>query len=61
MYSVGENEDAINQAREAFHAHLAATKKAQQTPDYTDEELMMEERDLEQEFAGKCCLSGEAC
>lgn len=22
-------------------------------PDYTDEELMMEERDLEQEFAGK--------
>ncbi|KAK3100612.1 hypothetical protein FSP39_022596 [Pinctada imbricata] len=54
----GENEDAINQAREAFHAHLAATKKAQQqTPDYTDEELMMEERDLEQEFAGPVALS----
>jgi len=54
---VGATEDAINQAREAFHAHLATTKKSlqsQQAPDYTDEELMMEERDLEQEFAGLC-------
>lgn len=50
---LGAEEDAINQAREAFHAHLAAQKKVQQQPDYTDEELMMEERDLDQEFNGQ--------
>jgi hypothetical protein len=43
----------LNQAREAFHAHLAAQKKVQQQPDYTDEELLMEERDLDQEFNGQ--------
>lgn len=48
----GATEDAINQAREAFHAHLASTKRAQQAPDYTDEELLMEERDFEQDYAG---------
>ncbi|XP_021348367.1 neurobeachin-like isoform X1 [Mizuhopecten yessoensis] len=53
----GATEDAINQAREAFHAHLASTKRAQQTPDYTDEELLMEERDFEQDYAGPVALS----
>ncbi|CAG2207946.1 NBEA [Mytilus edulis] len=53
----GAEEDAINQAREAFHAHLSAQKKVQQQPDYTDEELMMEERDLDQEFNGPVALS----
>lgn len=53
----GAEEDAINQAREAFHAHLAAQKKVQQQPDYTDEELLMEERDLDQEFNGPVALS----
>ena len=54
----GSNENAINQAREAFHAHLAHAKKGQQQqPDFTDEELLMEERDFEQEFSGPVALS----
>ncbi|XP_048774132.2 neurobeachin-like isoform X3 [Ostrea edulis] len=53
----GENEDAINQAREAFHAHLATVKRSQVQPDYTDEELLMEERDMDQEFAGPVAVS----
>lgn len=53
----GATEDAINQAQEALHAHLASTKRAQQTPDYTDEELLMEERDFEQDYAGPVALS----
>lgn len=52
----GATEDAISQAREAFHAHLASAKRGQQQqqqpPDYTDEELLMEERDFDQEFSG---------
>ena len=51
---LGAAEDAINQAREEFHAYLAANKKsAAQQPDYTDEELLMEERESELEFSGK--------
>ena len=54
MFVTGATEDAINQAREEFHAYLAANKRAQaQQPDYTDEELMMEEREFEQEFSGE--------
>ncbi|XP_062619252.1 LOW QUALITY PROTEIN: neurobeachin-like, partial [Saccostrea cucullata] len=53
----GEEEDAINQAREAFHAHLAKLKRSQIQPDYTDEELLMEERDMEPEFAGPVAMS----
>ncbi|XP_052674845.1 neurobeachin-like isoform X3 [Crassostrea angulata] len=53
----GENEDAINQAREAFHAHLSKVKRSQVQPDYTDEELLMEERDIEQDYAGPVALS----
>lgn len=55
----GSNENAINQARETFHAHLAHAKKGQQQqqPDFTDEELLMEERDFEQEFSGPVALS----
>lgn len=52
FFFVGENEDAINQAREAFHAHLSKVKRSQVQPDYTDEELLMEERDIEQDYAG---------
>lgn len=49
----GATEDAINQARAAFHAHLSNVRKVQkETTDYTDEELMMEEKDLEPEFSG---------
>lgn len=53
IFFVGENEDAINQAREAFHAHLSKVKRSQVQPDYTDEELLMEERDIEQDYAGR--------
>lgn len=50
----GATEDAINKARDALHAHLASNKRTQQqATDYTDEELLMDERDLEPEFAGK--------
>ena len=53
----GATEDAINQAREAFHAHLTNVRKVQkETTDYTDEELMMEEKDLEPEFSGKAFI-----
>lgn len=52
-FFIGENEDAINQAREAFHAHLSNVKRSQVQPDYTDEELLMEERDIEQDYAGR--------
>lgn len=53
-WSSGAAEDAINAAREAFHTHLASLKKTQrETTDFTDEELVMEEKDVEQEFSGK--------
>lgn len=51
-YFIGATEDAINQAREAFHSHLVSKRAQQTAPDYTDEELLMEERDFDQEFAG---------
>ena len=54
LFLIGAAEDAINQAREEFHAYLAANQKtAAQKPDYTDEELLMEERESELEFSGK--------
>ena len=53
-YFSGATEDAINAAREAFHAHLAATQKAQQSQELTDEELsQIDERELDAEFAGQ--------
>ncbi|GFR89629.1 neurobeachin [Elysia marginata] len=54
----GAAEDAINAAREAFHAHLSSMKKTQrETTDFTDEELVMEEKDVEQEFSGPVAVS----
>ncbi|CAL1540734.1 unnamed protein product, partial [Lymnaea stagnalis] len=54
----GAAEDAINAARDAFHAHLATLKKTQrETTDFTDEELIMDEKDVEQEFSGPVALS----
>uniref|UniRef100_T1J4P2 BEACH-type PH domain-containing protein n=1 Tax=Strigamia maritima TaxID=126957 RepID=T1J4P2_STRMM len=54
----GAPEDAILQAREAFHAHLAANRKAQQQPLQTndlldDSELAMEDKEMDIEFSGK--------
>lgn len=50
----GATEDAINAAREAFHAHLAANQKPQQPSHDTSEEDLsqLDERELEAEFAG---------
>lgn len=51
----GATEDAINAAREAFHAHLSANQKVQQQAHDTtaDEDLsLMDERELDAEFAG---------
>ncbi|KAK3778710.1 hypothetical protein RRG08_012982 [Elysia crispata] len=54
----GAAEDAINAAREAFHAHLSSLKKNQrEITDFTDEELVMEEKDVEQEFSGPVAVS----
>ncbi|XP_013420037.2 neurobeachin [Lingula anatina] len=55
----GAAEDAVNSAREALHAHLAAMQqKQQQQPDFTDEELMaVDEKELEIEFAGPVALT----
>ena len=50
----GATEDAINAAREAFHAHLSATQKGQQhTQDTSEEDLsLLDEKELDVEFAG---------
>ncbi len=49
----GATEDAINQARDALHSHLSSLKKSQkETTDYTDEELLMEEKEFDQDFSG---------
>ncbi|KAK6172415.1 hypothetical protein SNE40_016068 [Patella caerulea] len=54
----GATEDAINQARDAVHAQVAQLKKSQkETTDFTDEELLMEEKDFDQEFSGPVALS----
>ena len=51
---LGATEDAINAAREAFHAHLAGTqKKQQQSHDTSEEDLsLVDEKELDAEFAG---------
>ena len=51
----GATEDAINAAREAFHAHLAANQKGQQQSHDTSEEDLsqLDERELDAEFAGR--------
>ncbi|XP_041358388.1 neurobeachin-like isoform X2 [Gigantopelta aegis] len=54
----GATEDAINQARDAVHAHLASIKRSQkEITDYTDDELLMEEKEFDQEFSGPVALS----
>ncbi|XP_048243612.1 neurobeachin-like isoform X2 [Haliotis rufescens] len=54
----GATEDAINQARDALHSHLSSLKKSQkETTDYTDEELLMEEKEFDQDFSGPVALS----
>lgn len=57
----GATEDAINQAREEFHAHVASKKSQSLQPDYTDEELLMEDTvDMEREYSGMLmCLEIE--
>lgn len=51
-YIAGATEDAINQAREAFHAHLDSKKAQALMPEYTDEELLMEDTEFEREYSG---------
>ncbi|XP_053400196.1 neurobeachin-like isoform X2 [Mercenaria mercenaria] len=53
----GATEDAINQAREAFHAHLDSKKAQALQPDYTDEELLMEDTEFEREYSGPVAMS----
>ena len=55
FHVLGATEDAINAAREAFHAHLAANQKGQQQSHDTSEEDLsqLDERELDAEFAGE--------
>ncbi|XP_052793628.1 neurobeachin-like isoform X3 [Mya arenaria] len=54
----GATEDAINQARDAFHAHLASKKASSLQPDYTDEELLMEDvSEFDREYSGPVAMS----
>ena len=52
----GAPEDAILQAREEFHAHLAASRSYQQqlqSPDLLDDnELLVDDRDLDSDLTG---------
>ena len=52
---VGATEDAINAAREAFHAQVASQqKKQQQSHDTSEEDLsLLDEKELDAEFAGE--------
>jgi hypothetical protein len=51
--ATGATEDAINQARDAFHAHLDSKKAQALMPEYTDEELLMEDNtEFEREYSG---------
>lgn len=54
----GAPEDAILQAREEFHAHLASTRSHQQqlqSADLMDDnELLADDRDLDNDLSGKC-------
>lgn len=44
----------MNLAREAFHAHLASKKASSLQPDYTDEELLMEDTsEFDREYSGQ--------
>lgn len=53
----GAPEDAILQAREEFHAHLAASRAYQQqlqSPDLLDDnELLVDDRDLDNDLTGR--------
>ncbi|XP_060594313.1 neurobeachin-like isoform X2 [Ruditapes philippinarum] len=54
----GATEDAINQARDAFHAHLDSKKAQALMPEYTDEELLMEDNtEFEREYSGPVAMS----
>ena len=47
----GAPQDAVEQARHSFHAHLSSVGRMQkETVHYTDEELMMEEKEPEPEL-----------
>ncbi|XP_057661633.1 neurobeachin isoform X4 [Diorhabda carinulata] len=58
----GAPEDAILQAREEFHAHLAATRSQQQMQNdlMEDSELMVDDRDLDTDLNGPVNISTKA-
>lgn len=58
----GAPEDAILQAREEFHAHLAATRGQQQMQNdlMDDSELMIDDRDLDTDLNGPVNISTKA-
>ncbi|XP_033217020.1 neurobeachin-like [Belonocnema kinseyi] len=60
----GAPEDAILQAREEFHAHLAASRAYQQqlqSPDLMDDnELLVDDRDLDNDLAGPVNITTKA-
>lgn len=53
LSSIDADEDTINTAQENLLAQLASLKKPQrEKPYFKDDELVMEEKDVEQEFSG---------
>ncbi|XP_043473814.1 neurobeachin isoform X6 [Leptopilina heterotoma] len=60
----GAPEDAILQAREEFHAHLAASRAYQQqlqSPDLLDDnELLVDDRDLDNDLTGPVNITAKA-
>ncbi|XP_049825585.1 neurobeachin isoform X2 [Aethina tumida] len=58
----GAPEDAISQAREEFHAHLAATRGQQQMPNdlMDDSELLTDDRELDTDLTGPVNISTKA-
>lgn len=63
LMCAGATEDAINAARDALHAHLAATQKGQQhVQDTSEEDLsLLDEKELDVEFAGNYFTVNSFC
>ena len=54
MCVLGATEDAINAARDALHAHLAATQRSQHVQETSEDDLsLLDDKETDIEFAGR--------
>ena len=63
LFSAGATEDAINAARDALHAHLAASQKGQtqHVQDTSEDDLsLLDDKETDIDFAGES-LDGPKC